>query len=73
MKTLRNFQNHLFSIKDEIKALTFNELKYLLSILVLNLYKHFKTHDVIEVNNNPFVEFNEEKVEGFQEFANLSL
>lgn len=65
MKSLRNFQNHLFSIKDEIKTSTFNELKYLLSILVLNLYKHFKTHDILEVNNNPFVEFNEEKVEGF--------
>lgn len=53
--------------------MSFSEIKYLLSLIILKLYKHFKLHDQIEVNNNPFVDFNSEKVEGFEEFANLSL
>lgn len=73
MRVLRSFQNFIFGNKDLLTPVDYDELKYLVSLLVLTLYKHFKTHDEIEINNNPFVEFNEGKIDGYQEFANISL
>ena len=45
----------------------------MISLIVLKLYKHFKANDDVDINNNPFVKFNEEKIDNFEEFANISL
>ena len=73
MSKLRKFQNICLIKKKDFIKIDFSEIKYLLSLIILQLYKHFKATDTIEVNNNPFVNFSEDKIDGYKEFLNISL
>lgn len=57
MQKLRDLQEHIFKNKEKIQEIDFREFKYLISLLIIQLYKYFKTIDDIQINNNPFVLF----------------
>jgi len=73
MVALRRFQDFVISSKDQFKRVDYDEIRYVLSVIVLHLYKHFKSNDLYEVNSNPFVVFMNERIDGFQEFQNISV
>jgi hypothetical protein len=64
MVALRKFQDFCISAKVQFKTVDYDEIRYIISILVLHLYKHFKANDMYEVNSNPFVVFVDEKIVG---------
>lgn len=73
MSKLRKFQNLVLLKKSDFIKIDYSEIKFLLSLIILQLYKHFKATDKVEINNNPFVKFTDEKIDGYQEFLNISL
>ncbi len=62
MEILSKFQEKCISNKNEFLQTDFDEIRYLLGLIIMNLYKFFKLNDEIEVNNNPFVYFSEDKI-----------
>lgn len=40
----------------------FNEIKYILSTVIFNMYKNFKNCEIEEINSNPFVNFKQNKI-----------
>jgi hypothetical protein len=73
MVALRRFQDFVITSKEQFKRVDYDEIRYILSVIVLHLYKHFKANDLYEVNSNPFVVFMNERIDGFQEFQNISV
>lgn len=73
MVALRRFQDFVITSKEQFKRVDYDEIRYVLSVIVLHLYKHFKSNDLYEVNSNPFVVFMNERIDGFQEFQNISV
>ncbi len=72
MKILRNFQRDLITHKKIMPKIDFNEIKYLISLIIFAVYKHYKDNDDLEINN-PFVSFEDKKMEGFKELLDISL
>ncbi len=62
MITLRKFQDFIIVNKDNLNRNDYDETWYLLSFIILNLYKHFKANDEYELNDNPFVIFLDKKI-----------
>ena len=62
MTTLRKFQDFIVVKKDELNRNDYDETRYLLSFVILNLYKHFRANDEYELNDNPFVIFLDKKI-----------
>ena len=48
MAVLRAFQEYLLGNKDHFKRYDFDEMRYIVSILMLGLFKHFKISDGLE-------------------------
>ena len=62
MIALRKFQEFCINYKIKFKKYDYDEIRYIVSILILSLYKHFKLNDNYEQNNNPFVVFADDKI-----------
>ena len=62
MVSLRRFQDYCIVNKDNMGKNDYDEIRYLLSFLVLNIYKHYKASEGFDNNTNPFANFTESKI-----------
>lgn len=64
MVVLRRFQDFCIVNKGKISKNDYDEIRYLLSFIILNLYKHFKANKEFENTTNPFANLGEKKEVG---------
>lgn len=62
MSVLRRLQEYCIGARPKFKKADYDEARYIISLLILSLYKHFRLNDNFEQTSNPFVMFASQKV-----------
>lgn len=62
MAVLRGFQEYCIAGKAKFKRPDYDEIRYIVSLLILSLYKHYRLNDDYELNQNPFAFFSSDKI-----------
>lgn len=62
MSVLRRFQDYCIAARADFKKPDYDEVRYIISLLILSLYKHYRLNDNYELNQNPFAVFSSEKI-----------
>lgn len=62
MAVLRAFQEFCIASKTQFKRADYDEIRYIVSLLILSLYKHYRLNDDYEITQNPFAVFSTDKV-----------
>lgn len=73
MESLHSFQDSILNNKsvEPLPRAKLNEMKYLLSLVVLHLYRHFKANDDYDSSENPF-NLVQERLDDYAEFQKIS-